>query len=193
MWVIDPVDGTSNYSRHAPTYCISIAAAVRQETQGDGLGHYHPVAGAIFDPMRDELFSAAAGQPSRLNGQTIAVSQVDHLNRSIISMDWSRDQRRRQRLLSVLKTVGQQAHTIRATGSASLTLAWIAAGRFDIYFNFGIGPWDVAAAAVIIAQAGGQVTSDTGQPWQLDDGTCVASNRLLHHTFLTEADLVGSA
>jgi myo-inositol-1(or 4)-monophosphatase len=192
IWIIDPVDGTSNYSRHAPTYCVSIGAAVQHETRETGGNRYRPVAGAIYDPMRDELFSAAEGQPSRLNGRTITVSQVDTIDRSIISMDWSRDRQRRQRLLSVLRTVGQQAHTVRATGSASLTLAWIAAGRFDVYFNFGISPWDVAAAAVIIAQAGGLVTNASGQPWRLEDGACVASNGALHQTFLAQAGLSDS-
>ncbi|MGD2077827.1 MAG: inositol monophosphatase family protein, partial [Chloroflexota bacterium] len=75
------------------------------------------------------------------------------------------------------------------TGSASLALAWVAAGRFDVYFNFGMGPWDVAAASVIISQAGGIVTTASGQPWGLDDATCVASNKHLHAAFLSQAKL----
>ncbi|MGD8856187.1 MAG: inositol monophosphatase family protein [Chloroflexota bacterium] len=193
IWVIDPVDGTSNYSRQVPTYCVSIGAVIPGQADGNGHRHYQPVAGAIYDPMRDELFSAAAGGPSMLNGRIIAVSQINNMDRAIISMDWSRDFRRRERLLSVLGRVGHQAHTIRATGSASLTLAWVAAGRFDVYFNFGMSPWDVVAAAVIIAQAGGLVTNISGTPWKLDDATCVASNKLLHTTFLTQAELSDQA
>lgn len=189
IWVIDPVDGTSNYSRQAPSYCVSIGAAVRQSTETDGVNGYEPVAGAIYDPMRDELFSAAVGCPSMLNGKTISVSQVEEMESAFISMDWSRNYERRQRLLSVLGRVAHQAHTIRATGSASLTLAWIAAGRYDVYFNFGLGPWDVAAAAVIIAQAGGIVTSTSGEPWRLGDAACVASNKVLHPVFLNQAGL----
>ncbi len=193
IWVIDPIDGTSNYSRQAPTFCISIGAVTAQDQNESGHKRFLPVAGAIYDPMRDELFSAAVGGPSTLNGQPIAVSQVTNMNRAIISMDWSRDYERRERLLSVLQRVGHQAHTIRATGSASLTLAWIAAGRFDIYFNFGMTPWDVAAAAVIISQAGGAITNAAGQPWQLNDVTCIASNKRLHATFLTQAGLSSQA
>jgi myo-inositol-1(or 4)-monophosphatase len=189
IWVIDPIDGTSNYSRQVPTFCVSIGAVIPQKGDESNSRRYHPVAGAIYDPMREELFSAAAGEPSTLNGRTIAVSQVSVMSRAIVGMDWSRDHIRRERLLSVLKRVGDQAHTIRATGSASLTLAWIAAGRLDVYFNFGIGPWDVAAAAVIISQAGGNVTSASGNPWKLHEATCVASNRLLHVPFLNEAGL----
>lgn len=193
IWVIDPVDGTSNYSRQVPTYCISIGAAVEQEVDKGHLKRYVPIAGAIYDPMRDELFSAAAGGPSMLNGQILSVSQVDELDRAIVSMDWSRNYQRRQALLSVLGNVAHQVHTLRATGSASLALAWIAAGRFDVYFNFGIGPWDVAAAAVIISQAGGRVTSASGQPWHLGEATCVASNNRLHRAFLSQSGIANKA
>jgi myo-inositol-1(or 4)-monophosphatase len=88
IWVIDPIDGTSNYSRQVPNYCVSIGAAVRQEPQEPTSERYLPVAGAIYDPMRDELFSAAAGSQSTLNGRQIAVSQVDDMSRAIVSMDW---------------------------------------------------------------------------------------------------------
>jgi myo-inositol-1(or 4)-monophosphatase len=191
IWVIDPVDGTSNYSRQVPTYCVSIGAIAPQATTTDGPGEYRPVAGVIYDPMRDELFSAAVGGPSTLNGRQIAVSRVNSMSNAIISLDWSRDYQRREKLLSVIGRVGHQVHTIRATGSAALTLAWIAAGRFDVYFNFGMGPWDVTAAAVIISQAGGVISSASGQPWRLNESTCVASNDQLHATFLAQAGLVG--
>ena len=190
IWVIDPIDGTTNYSRQVPTYCISIAAAVEQEPDEKGAAQYRPVAGVIYDPMRDELFSAASGSPSMLNGRKIAVSQVGELNRAIVSMDWSRGLQRRESLLSALGSFAHQAHTIRATGSASLTLAWIAAGRFDIYLNFGIGAWDVAAAAVIIEQAGGVVTNESGRSWGMGDASCIASNGLIHNSFMSQAGLV---
>lgn len=193
VWVIDPVDGTSNYSRQVPTYCISIGAVIQQKVNGDEQKRLQPVAGAIYDPMRDELFSAATGGPSTLNGRTIAVSQINSMSRAVISMDWSRDYQRRERLLSVLGRVGHEAHTVRAIGSASLALAWIAAGRFDVYFNFGISPWDVAAAAVIISQAGGTLTDSFGQHWQFSDNTCIASNGLLHEAFLSQAGLSSEA
>jgi myo-inositol-1(or 4)-monophosphatase len=192
IWIIDPVDGTTNYSRQIPTYCISVAAAVRQESDDGDHEYLQPVAGAIYDPMRNELFSAADGGPSMLNGRELAVSKVDELERAIISLDWSRDFARRQALLSAIDSFAHQTHTIRATGSASLTLAWIAAGRLDVYFNFSIGPWDVAAATVIIGQAGGIITNSTGQPWTLADTSCVASNNLVHTAFLAQAGLAGN-
>jgi myo-inositol-1(or 4)-monophosphatase len=140
--------------------------------------------------MRNELFSAAAGSSSLLNGQVINVSQVSELDRSIVSMDWSRGRQRRQALISALGGFAHQAHTIRSTGSASLSLAWVAAGRFDVYLNFGIGPWDVAAALVIIGQAGGLVTNTLGQPWMIGDDSCVASNGLAHSEFMARSGIL---
>ena len=192
IWVIDPVDGTTNYSRQIPTYCISIAAATKQGTDQSGWNDYRPVAGVIYDPMRDEMFSAAAGGSSTLNGKDVSVSKADNIGEAIVSLDWSRDYARRQTMLSALNRFAHEAHTIRATGSAALNLAWIAAGRLDVYFNFGIGPWDVAAAAVLIAEAGGTVTNPAGEPWSLNDASCVASNGLVHQAFLAQAGFDGA-
>jgi len=190
IWVIDPVDGTTNYSRQVPTYCVSIAAAVELDADENGFRRYQPIAGVIYDPARDELFSAAAGSPSLLNGRRITVSEVGDLSRAIVSMDWSRGHEKRQALLTAIGGFAHQAHTIRATGSAALSLAWVAAGRFDLYLNFGIGAWDVAAASVIIAQAGGALTDSAGKSWILGNASCVASNGLFHRSFLAQAGLI---
>lgn len=189
IWIVDPVDGTTNYSRQVPTYCISIAAAIRDQSTGTGQQAYKPVVGVIYDPMRDELFSATADSCSTLNGQEVSVSTIDNLGDAIISLDWSRDYGRRQTMLSVLSGCAHDVRTIRSTGSASLSLAWVAAGRVDVYFNFGVGPWDVAAAAVIIRQAGGIVTDMAGKTWSPSDVSCMAANKLIHAPFLAQAAL----
>ncbi len=189
IWIVDPVDGTTNYSRQVPTYCISIAAAVRDKRDDDGPAAYKPVVGVIYDPMRDELFSASADSHSTLNGQEMSVSAIDNLGDAIISLDWSRDYGRRQAMLSTLSRCAHDVRTIRATGSASLSLAWVAAGRVDVYFNLGVGPWDVAAAAVIIRQAGGVVTNKAGQAWTPSDVSCVAGNSSIHAPFMAKAAL----
>ncbi|HSG16302.1 MAG TPA: inositol monophosphatase family protein [Anaerolineae bacterium] len=189
IWVIDPVDGTTNYSRQIPTYCISISAAAQQASSENSEHYYVPVAGVIYDPMRDELFSAETGSRSTLNGHVISVSEVDDVGEAVICMDWSRDFEKRQAMLFAINRFAQQARTIRATGSASLSLAWVAAGRIDVYFNYGVGPWDVAAAAVIIAQAGGKVTNPAGKTWSLADPGCVASNEVIHLSFMTQAGI----
>lgn len=189
IWVIDPVDGTTNYSRQIPTYCVSIGAAAKQELSHNGEHRYVPVAGVVYDPMRDELFSADVGGHSTLNGRELSVSGVDHIGEAVICMDWSREFERRQAMLLAIDRFAQQARTIRATGSASLSLAWVAAGRIDVYFNYGVGPWDVAAAAVIIGQAGGVVTNPAGETWSLTDPGCVASNEVIHRQFMTQAGI----
>ncbi len=178
VWIIDPLDGTSNYSRLHPIFCVSIAAAVKQAD-----GKLRVIAGAIFDPMRNELFSAADGFGSKLNGAPISVSETGELEASYIGLDWSRGHLRRQAILGVLDELAHQVHTIRAIGSAALALGWVANGRLDIYFNVGVGSWDVAAGSVIINEAGGSVTNYAGSRWSVSDTTCVASNGVLNRDF----------
>ncbi len=185
VWIIDPLDGTSNYSRKHPIFCVSIAAAT---TGSDG--SLHIVAGAIYDPIRDELFSAADGHGSTLNGKSIAVSTTIALETSIIGLDWSRGRNRRQAILKALGGTAHLVHTIRAIGSAALALGWVACGRLDLYFNVGIGPWDVAAASVIIREAGGLVTDHRGRFWSIGNSSCIASNGNIHQEFL-ESSLLG--
>lgn len=189
QWIIDPVDGTSNYSRQVPTYCISIGAMLAKvmpagETLQKSNAGTNILAGAIYDPIRDELFSAAVHAGSSLNGETIQVSSTRSLNKALVGMDWSREPENRQKMIESIGRFAHQVHTIRATGSAALALAWVAAGRFDVYANLNIGPWDVAAAKVIIQEAGGFVSGLDGQPWILSDTGCIASNGLLHSSFL---------
>jgi len=188
IWIIDPVDGTTNYSRHIPSFCVSISAA-RLPSDGSWTDA-ELLAGSIYDPMRDELFSAAKGQGSTLNHQSIQVSQTADLELAAVGFDWSRDYDRRQAMADVVGRLAHDIHTLRATGSAALGLAWVAAGRFDLYFNFRIGPWDMAAAKVIIGEAGGQVSALLGDRWDIEDSGCIASNGRLHRAFksLTQFD-----
>lgn len=189
QWIIDPVDGTTNYSRQVPTYCISIGAMLANEmptgeNQRRTSAKTDILAGVIYDPMRDELFSAAVNGGSTLNGEIIQVSSTPSLDRALVGMDWSREPAKRQNMIESIGRFAHQVHTIRATGSAALALAWVAAGRLDVYANLVVGPWDVAAAKVIIEEAGGLVSSLDGQPWISSDTACIASNRLLHSGFL---------
>ena len=189
LWIVDPVDGTSNYSRQMPTYCVSIGAAVMVE------GDLEPattairsdlkvLAGVVYDPMRDELFSAALEQGSTLNGHALNVSPTAKLEKAVIGLDWSRQVKKRQAMLDYIDRFAHHVHTIRATGSAALALAWVAAGRIDLYFNLNLGPWDVTAANVLIKEAGGRVSNLHGHPWNLVDAGCTASNGLIHDSFL---------
>ncbi|MCI0393723.1 MAG: inositol monophosphatase [Chloroflexi bacterium] len=195
VWIIDPVDGTSNYSRQQPNFCLSIATAMPRDLPGPlsgpaperpapAAGVYHVVAGVIYDPLRDEMFSAAAGHGSHLNDHPLQVSQIDNLGEAIVALDWSRHPEKRQLMLAALGHFAHHVHTIRALGSAALALAWLAAGRLDAYCHASLSAWDAAAGSLIIAEAGGQVTNAQGHPWSLDDGGCVASNGRLHASFL---------
>ena len=194
QWIIDPVDGTSNYSRQVPTYCISIGAVLAKEmpageTQRISNSDTNFLAGVIYDPMRDELFSAAVNAGSTLNGEIIQVSSTLTLDKALVGMDWSREPEKRQSMIESISRFAHQVHTIRATGSAALALAWVAAGRLDVYANLVIGPWDVAAAKVIIQEAGGFVSGLGGQPWSLSETGCIASNGQLHSSFLELAQI----
>ena len=175
IWVIDPLDGTSNYSRQQPQFCVSIAAVTADET---------PLCSAIYDPVRDELFSAAHGQGCYLNGQAVQVSQVSDVAEALICFDWNRLPHKQAAILRLLQRVSPLVHSVRATGSAALALAWVAAGRMDAYFNFGLSAWDVAAARLLIQEAGGVISNLQGSPWQLQDGNCLAGGLLTHAALL---------
>jgi len=185
IWIIDPLDGTTNFGRQHPIYCTSIAAA-----QKDEKGEYRVVAGAIYDPVRDELVSGGQGLGSKMNGDPISVSESNTLESSLIGLDWSRRQIQRQAILDATQRIAHQVRTIRAIGSASLALAWVACGRLDLYFNVGVGAWDVAAAKIIIHEAGGKVTDYRGLDWTIDSTTCIASNSIIGQEFL-EASRIG--
>lgn len=176
IWAIDPIDGTTNYSRLQPLFCVSIAAQIEGES----------VVGVIYDPMRDELFSAACGLGSTLNGKSIQVSAVDSLDAAIVGLDWSRHKGLRSSTLDILALFAHQVQVVRAIGSAALALAWIAAGRFDIYLNFNLRPWDVAAADILIREAGGRLSDHRGDPmtWSVDGMSGVGSNGRIHQQFL---------
>lgn len=175
IWLIDPVDGTTNYSRHIPGYSVSVAAAI------DG----QVAAGAIYDPTRDELFWALRGGGSFLGDEPLRVNMSLSLDKAILALDWSGSERLRRDTIASLVQIGHEVRTIRAIGSAALALAWLAAGRIDLYFNYSLGPWDIAAGALIVQEAGGQISSLTGKAFDLQDYSTwtLTSNGYLHPLF----------
>jgi myo-inositol-1(or 4)-monophosphatase len=180
LWFIDPLDGTSNYSRQQPNFSVSIAAAL----QNPKSKIQNLLVGVIYDPLRDELFSAAANQGSALNGRPIHCSPTTEMIDSIIALDWCRGPQQRQRSLDALGRFGLHIHTIRSIGSAALGLAWVAMGRLDGYLQICLSPWDMAAGALLIHEAGGQISDPNGRPWSLASPGCIASNGLIHRPFL---------
>lgn len=177
-WIIDPIDGTSNFSRQVPVFSISIAAVVGAEI----------VAGVVYDPLRDEMFCAAANQPTTLNNQPVHASHVHELIYSIVAFDWSRNPADRQMTLELLSNVAHQVHTIRAVGSAALGMAWVACGRLDAYFNAHMKPWDAAAGILLVQQAGGHLSNLQNQPWLLNAPIqpCMVSNGIIHESLLEQ-------
>ena len=155
IWLIDPIDGTSNYSRQIPAFCVSIAAA------RDGV----VVAGVVYDPMRDELFGAVRGGGARLNDRPVVAAPTSILDHAILALDFSRDPATRDRLFRWLSSVGHQVHTVRAIGSAALALAWVGAGRLDGFLNASASAWDIAAGGLIASEAGALVVDPAGAPW----------------------------
>ncbi len=177
IWIIDPIDGTTNYSRQMPEFCVSIAAC---QPTDDG---YEPVAAAIYDPMRDELFSAARGggatlQVGNMPPQTLQVSLVNDLSRAVFALDWSSASQTRTDALQILNQFAEESYTVRTIGTAALAMAWVAAGRIDFYFNLRLRPWDIAAAMLLVQESGGAVTGVNGEPiiWDVNGITCVMSN-----------------
>jgi myo-inositol-1(or 4)-monophosphatase len=177
IWIIDPIDGTTNYSRQLPEFCVSVAACQPQANS------YLPLAAAIYDPMREELFSAALGQGATLQtGKAtphfMQVSRVTNTSDAIIALDWSSSADKRAAVMAQLTQLAEESFTIRAIGTAALAMAWVAAGRLDAYFNFRLRPWDVAAAMLLVQESGGSLTTLSGTPvvWDVAGMACLVSN-----------------
>ena len=152
-WVIDPLDGTSNYLRGFPHWCVSIALCEGPE----------PIHAVIFDPLRNELFTASRGSGMQVNERRIRVSERKELAGAMLSTGFP--PRERKRAGAQLKCVGDllaTAEDVRRTGSAALDLAWVAAGRCDAYFEAGVMPWDIAAGVLLVREAGGRVSDFKG-------------------------------
>jgi len=182
IWVIDPIDGTINFSRGLPILCVSVAA-VRFTAENEP----ELLAGAIYDPLRDELFSTQRGQGAWLRTgdgaeRPLHVSAISNMDQVVLTHDWSHLPALRQQGLACISQLAHAVFTVRAPGSAALALAWLAAGRTDAYFNFTLKPWDVAAGALLLAEAGGQLTDIMGKPlvWNNGGMTCLGSNGRVH-------------
>lgn len=159
-WVIDPLDGTSNYLHGIPHWCVSIALVENGE----------PVHGVVFDPLRNELFTATRGSGAVLNDKRIRVSERRDLAGAMLVTGFP--PRERSRLaphLDCVRTLLQDAEDVRRTGSAALDLAYVAAGRADGYFEAGVQPWDIAAGVLLVREAGGRVCDYRGRaPGRMD-------------------------
>ena len=149
-WIFDPLDGTTNYLYGLPQWCVSIAV-------GDGGGL---AAGCVFDPSRDECFTAWRGGGTWLNGRPVAVSGAADLSRALVATGFSYDAGRRVEQAHDAVAVIRHVRDLRRLGAAALDLAWVACGRLDGYYETGLNPWDLAAGMLLVREAGGTVTAD---------------------------------
>ena len=174
-WIIDPLDGTTNFAHAFPQFCVSIAYERRGRIQ----------AAVIFDAFKRELFVARRGGGARLNGKPIRVTRTPFLESALLVTGFAYDRRERRRFyLAFWEAFMMRTHGVRRTGSAALDLAWVACGRADAFWEFGLKPWDVAAGALLVEEAGGQVGNMDGLPLDLTAGQILATNGKLHPAML---------
>jgi myo-inositol-1(or 4)-monophosphatase len=173
-WIVDPLDGTTNYIHDCPLWCVSIGLEINGEL----------VVGVVYDPSRQEMFSAGKGKGAWLNGKPIRTSSVGRLEEALLATGFPPDLKGHERTLDWWRYFSFRAHSLRRTGSTALNLAYVACGRFDGYWAFDNHPWDVAGAAVLVREAGGTITNADGSPFNPYTPDAVASNGPLHAIML---------
>ncbi len=173
-WIIDPLDGTNNFYFGIPVFCVNIALVRRGEV----------VLGVTYDPMRNETFYSVKGKGAHLNGKKIRVSAVKTLDKASAGVDLGYDVERSKDLLDMATGLWPKLHCLRLTGSSALGLAYVACGRFSLYFHKYLYPWDVASGLLLIREAGGEVTRYDGKQACTDDAAIIASNPALRMEFL---------
>ena len=175
LWIIDPLDGTTNFAHDYPAFCVSIGLEV------DG----QMVLGTAYDPVQDELFHAVKGKGAFCNKRRIHVSSQIRLNRSLLGTGFPYDiHQNPKRVMKFLRTLLTSSQGIRRGGSAALDLCYVASGRLDGHWEEGLQPWDTAAGALIVKEAGGRLTDYRGNPYTPYVKTIIASNSLLHEAIL---------
>ncbi|MEE8160125.1 MAG: inositol monophosphatase family protein [Acidobacteriota bacterium] len=169
-WVVDPLDGTTNYAHGYRFFCVSIA--VEYENR--------PVLGVVYDPVTEELFSARRGQGAFLNERRVSVSSQDRLIDSLLGTGFSYDDQKIRENLQLFNRIILHTRAVRRDGSAALDLCYVACGRFEGFWELSLHPWDVAAGTLIVAEAGGLVTDFDGAACTIYDQRILATNGKIH-------------
>jgi len=181
-WYVDPLDGTTNFAHAYPVFCVSL-----------GLEHKDArVAAVVFDPTRDEMFTAQKGGGAFLNGQPIRVSAVSDLGECLVATGFPSHKRHKNPNIFFYHQITLKTHGVRRAGSAALDLCNVASGRFDGFWEFNLNPWDTAAGVLILEEAGGRVTRFDGQPFRIDSRETLASNGRVHEALLKEFQAIFS-
>lgn len=170
-WIIDPLDGTTNYAHGYPVFCVSIAL------EDNGV----VILGVIYDPMRDEMFTAARGEGTYLNGKKLNTSSTADISHSLLATGFPYDIRKsKENNLDYFISMAKKAQAIRRAGAAALDLAYVATGRFDGFWELKLMPWDTAAGMLMVKESGGTISDISGRDWRLSSPDVVATNGLIH-------------
>jgi myo-inositol-1(or 4)-monophosphatase len=175
-WFVDPLDGTTNFAHSFPMFCVSMGL----ERAGE------PIAGVVYDPVHQELFTAERGAGAFLNNHRVRVSAAARLSDSLASTGFPSRKRHHNINIHFYYQLAMASHGVRRTGSAALDLAFVASGRLDFFWEFGLKPWDMSAGALLVQEAGGRVSDMTGEPLQVTlSDHILADNGVLHGEILT--------
>lgn len=175
-WVIDPLDGTTNYVHGVKVWCTSIGLCL----------DHKPLAGVIYDPNAGEMFSAWQGGGAWLNGQRIFTSGIESMAISLIATGFPYDDfGREEQYIGLFRALMKRTRGIRRLGSAALDMAWTAAGRFEAFYEYGLNPWDVAAGTIIVREAGGTVTQFHGGDDPVFGDDMISSNGKIHNELIS--------
>ncbi|MGD0738212.1 MAG: inositol monophosphatase family protein [Terracidiphilus sp.] len=182
-WYVDPLDGTTNFAHGFPQFCVSMGLEHRSEgTKPEDDGTL--VAGVIYDPMRDELFTAERGRGAQVNGRPARVSRVPELAEALLATGFPSRKRHASPNIHFYHEFTLRSHGVRRAGSAALDLAYVACGRLEAFWEFNLNPWDTAAGILLVEEAGGRVTDFAGAHYRLASDEILASNGLIHEELI---------
>lgn len=180
-WIIDPLDGTTNYSHAYPFFCVSIALEENNRM----------IMGVVYNPMLKELFFAVKDEGARLNGNPIHVSSTDDMEHALLATGrLTKNPKNINLHFDQFRQLSIKAQGTRRDGSAVLDLCYVATGRFDGFWEFGLKPWDTAAGSIIIKEAGGEITTFTGSPFNPFGSEVLASNGILHKSIMNNLSAI---
>ena len=181
-WHVDPLDGTTNFAHGYPCFCVSMGLA-----RGDEL-----ILGVVYGPVYDELFTAQRGEGTYFNGKRIHCSKIVTLKTSLLCTGFPNHKRLSHPNIHYYWDFTLKSHGVRRDGSAALDLAYVAAGRYDGFWEFGLNPWDCAAGVVLVEEAGGKISNLEGRPYSLGGKSILASNGLIHSEMVEVAGEIAS-
>ena len=181
LWAIDPLDGTTNFAHGYPVFCVSLGLE-----HTDAAGVAKRIAGVVYDPTRDELFSAELGRGAFLNGVKTNISATSRLSECLLATGFPSQKRHKNPNIHFYHQITMKTHGVRRAGSAALDLCYVACGRYDGFWEFNLNPWDTAAGVLIAEEAGGKVTDFAGGHFDIASREVFATNGLVHEVLKQE-------